>query len=697
MTDWEPATDAELAMRDALRTDDQESYFRILAGLDLLLPVSADAIAGLVPLGWGAWSTGGRTHVLAFTSPSALQACLADYTGSARRISYQDLANTWPNLEWWLAVNPGLPIEGYLPAWFVAQLARGDLRLPARPAERDQAGASGNDNAAVPPPAQRPPPCPLPLPPRPARPPRTARRRGPPRAACRCARRVARLRTCRPGTPRPLPLSRRRRRPPSRPPPHRPFPHRSPRRRPLPCRRRTGCPRRCRRPRRWGPRRRRPPNTALRPLPDQRAQAQQQAQARQQAEPHQQATAHVPAAPRPADPGAPPSAAPVQPTPGGPLPRRPVTSPSERPTSMAAAAQAIASARVPQPAPQAPAGGFAPPVIPGSPARPRAAARDVDPPAGSRQLRRAAVPQPASRPVIPPASSGSARFGSDATAGGPGRRVPARQRGRAGPLRRRRRRQHRRLPLHAAAGHGPRTGRRGLAAGHPARRRPGFAFRTEDYDGECHLVVFTSPDRLADHHAGAGPHRRRPVLPADPQLARRVLGVRRQPGQPGRRETARCADRRAGQLGDRGGARHRRRCRRRRTGRRTGAGAAGPADAAQPPTIMQKTRAARTRSTTSSTGATTGSPASCTGPARSSTCVRPADLHGALGLGYAGSPYQADAKEVFVLRWPALPAEPLPDPVRRAERTGDARDGRLGDRAGRRSAATASRPARGRT
>lgn len=119
-------------MRDALRTDDQESYFRILAGVDLLLPVSADVLAGLAPLGWGTWSTGGRTHVLAFTSNAALRACLADYAGSARRVPYSELANTWPNLEWWLAVNPGLPIEGYLPAWFVAQLARGDLRLPTR-------------------------------------------------------------------------------------------------------------------------------------------------------------------------------------------------------------------------------------------------------------------------------------------------------------------------------------------------------------------------------------------------------------------------------------------------------------------------------------------------------------------------------------------------------------------------------------
>src|SRR3954452_9959984 len=124
-------------MRDALRTDDQESYFRILSGVDLLLPVSADALAGLAPLGWGTWSTGGRTHVRASTSTASLQECLADYTGSARRVPYAELANTWPTLEWCLAVNPGLPIEGYLPAWFVAQLSRGDLRLPTRGPARE--------------------------------------------------------------------------------------------------------------------------------------------------------------------------------------------------------------------------------------------------------------------------------------------------------------------------------------------------------------------------------------------------------------------------------------------------------------------------------------------------------------------------------------------------------------------------------
>ncbi|MEQ4303776.1 SseB family protein [Plantactinospora sp. B6F1] len=132
MTEWEPATETEAAMRDALRAGDQELYFRILARTDLLLPVSAEALAGRAPMGWGTWTTGGRTHVLAFTSTAALRACLAENAGSTRRAPYPDLAAGWPNPEWWLAVNPGLPIEGYLPAWFVSQLSRGDVRLPGR-------------------------------------------------------------------------------------------------------------------------------------------------------------------------------------------------------------------------------------------------------------------------------------------------------------------------------------------------------------------------------------------------------------------------------------------------------------------------------------------------------------------------------------------------------------------------------------
>lgn len=132
MTDWTPATEAEAAMRDALAASDQELYFRVLSRSDLLLPVSAEALAGNAPMGWGTWTTGTRTHVLAFTSPDSLYRCLNEPGGSYRVIQFHRLAADWPNYEWWLAVNPGLPIEAYLPSWFVSQLTRGEVRLPGR-------------------------------------------------------------------------------------------------------------------------------------------------------------------------------------------------------------------------------------------------------------------------------------------------------------------------------------------------------------------------------------------------------------------------------------------------------------------------------------------------------------------------------------------------------------------------------------
>jgi hypothetical protein len=133
LNEWEPATEAEAAMRDALAATDQDSYFRILARSELLLPVSAEVLGGRAPVGWGTWTTGNRTHILAFTSPNALHLCLNEPTGSFRAVPFATLAAEWPNHEWWLAINPGLPIEAYLPSWFVAQLTQGgEVRLPGR-------------------------------------------------------------------------------------------------------------------------------------------------------------------------------------------------------------------------------------------------------------------------------------------------------------------------------------------------------------------------------------------------------------------------------------------------------------------------------------------------------------------------------------------------------------------------------------
>ncbi|MEU5871468.1 SseB family protein [Glycomyces sp. NPDC047369] len=130
---WEPSNEIEHRLREALRAEDQDGYFRILAQIELVLPLSYEGVNGTGADTWATWTTDDRTHILAFTSESALQVCLRDNAGSSRRVTFQSLAEAWPDEEWWLAVNPGLPIEGYLPAWFVSQVAQGMTTVPADP------------------------------------------------------------------------------------------------------------------------------------------------------------------------------------------------------------------------------------------------------------------------------------------------------------------------------------------------------------------------------------------------------------------------------------------------------------------------------------------------------------------------------------------------------------------------------------
>ncbi|WP_155830212.1 SseB family protein [Glycomyces tenuis] len=132
---WEPSNETEHRLREVLRADDQDGYFRILSQIELVLPLSYEDPTGLGGADtWATWTTDDRTHILAFTSETALAACLRDNAGSSRRVRFGALAEAWPDEDWWLAVNPGLPIEGYLPAWFVSQVAQGMTTVPGDPA-----------------------------------------------------------------------------------------------------------------------------------------------------------------------------------------------------------------------------------------------------------------------------------------------------------------------------------------------------------------------------------------------------------------------------------------------------------------------------------------------------------------------------------------------------------------------------------
>ncbi|MFB9239355.1 SseB family protein [Plantactinospora siamensis] len=110
MTGWVPTTGPERAMLAAAEAGDRAALLAAVASGPLLLPVSSAAAAGREAPAWPTGVLDGITHVLAFTSPAAIAACLPDRSVSYRADSLAGLVAGWPDEGWLLAVDPGLPI-----------------------------------------------------------------------------------------------------------------------------------------------------------------------------------------------------------------------------------------------------------------------------------------------------------------------------------------------------------------------------------------------------------------------------------------------------------------------------------------------------------------------------------------------------------------------------------------------------------
>ncbi|MFA1538304.1 SseB family protein [Actinomadura monticuli] len=138
---WRPTSELEHRLQETVRAGDQESYFRLLADSELVVPVPPELVDGVLANetqpSWPTQEEDGRVHVLAYTSASAMRACLGPSYQHFMTVRFGDIAETWPDARWWLAIDaPGhgvgtvLPIEARMPAWFVRQVAEGDGRPP---------------------------------------------------------------------------------------------------------------------------------------------------------------------------------------------------------------------------------------------------------------------------------------------------------------------------------------------------------------------------------------------------------------------------------------------------------------------------------------------------------------------------------------------------------------------------------------
>ncbi|NVI92050.1 SseB family protein, partial [Actinomadura sp. BRA 177] len=138
---WRPTSELEHRLQETVRAGDQESYFRLLADSELVVPVPPELVDGVLANetqpSWPTQEEDGRVHVLVYTSASAMRACLGPSYQHFMTVRFGDIAETWPDARWWLAIDapaPGvgtvLPIEARMPAWFVRQVAEGDGRPP---------------------------------------------------------------------------------------------------------------------------------------------------------------------------------------------------------------------------------------------------------------------------------------------------------------------------------------------------------------------------------------------------------------------------------------------------------------------------------------------------------------------------------------------------------------------------------------
>ncbi|WP_433533690.1 SseB family protein [Micromonospora sp. CA-263727] len=126
VTGWQPANATEQALLAAAEADDRQAFLSELAAAALLLPVSPAAAAGREPAGWPTAQHDGVTHVMVYTSPAAIAAGLPGQSVSYRVSGLIDLAVDWPDDDWVLAVDAGLPIG--------VRLVADELRTLAAPA-----------------------------------------------------------------------------------------------------------------------------------------------------------------------------------------------------------------------------------------------------------------------------------------------------------------------------------------------------------------------------------------------------------------------------------------------------------------------------------------------------------------------------------------------------------------------------------
>jgi hypothetical protein len=107
----------EAGLVEAKRAGDQEAYLALIRDAGLIVPSTGTARG----VEFATTELTDGTYVLTFTSPAAMHRGLGDQARHHRYVTTRQLAEEWPNPEWRLSIDLGLPSEAYFDATVVTE------------------------------------------------------------------------------------------------------------------------------------------------------------------------------------------------------------------------------------------------------------------------------------------------------------------------------------------------------------------------------------------------------------------------------------------------------------------------------------------------------------------------------------------------------------------------------------------------
>ena len=129
MPTWEPTGPFEEQLWAAHQGQNSGACLALLKTTELALPISPEAAAGDEPPRWATAAREDRTWVMAYTSVESMRTGTDGQAIHCRITSLVELAAGWPDPQWGLAVNPGMPMQILLESRTIARVAAPALAL----------------------------------------------------------------------------------------------------------------------------------------------------------------------------------------------------------------------------------------------------------------------------------------------------------------------------------------------------------------------------------------------------------------------------------------------------------------------------------------------------------------------------------------------------------------------------------------